>query len=178
MFTAICCKIWQSDLTFISKLPILSCLNLIFYFTQSQPLKCIVYEYLRWCVKERRTGDVIQYVSEWFILSSSLPFRTRGRSTSLRSTPTPARPSATTVALCSTASYTRAWDVTVCTHGRLQHMDHVAISTHVLCHFKAHWVNSPTHSDAQKRRNKACRDLYQHAPHNPTLKVPYCILYL
>lgn len=41
------------------------------------------------------------------------PFRTRGRSTSLRFTPTPARPSATTVALCSTASYTRAWDVNV-----------------------------------------------------------------
>lgn len=43
-----------------------------------------------------------------------LLFRTRGQSTSLRSTPTPAPPSVTTVALYSTASYTRAWDVTVC----------------------------------------------------------------
>lgn len=42
-----------------------------------------------------------------------LPFRTLGRSTSLRFTHTPVRPSATTVVLCSTASSTRAWDVNV-----------------------------------------------------------------
>jgi len=61
--------------------------------------------------------------------------RTRGRSTSLRSTPTPARPSATTVAPCCTASCTRAWDVTVRTHTHTltRTHTHTVTATHLTC---------------------------------------------
>lgn len=66
--------------------------------------------------------------------------RIQGQSISLRSTPTPARPSATTVARCSTASYTRAWDVTVCT---LYTFTHVYIINWCCCshisHFKSYY---------------------------------------
>lgn len=78
------------------------CLRLLQIHTRINALITLSAWGVQWCHEDDQPGILVLF-----------PFRTRGRSTSLRFTPTPARPSATTVALCSTASYTRAWDVNV-----------------------------------------------------------------